>query len=263
MPLPFLTGRRRTPSKRSGKEDPFLEFRSELDARTTGTPTPSGPRFFQERSAINPVVAFALGVAGVVTAVVAYYQLVQVLARGRSAPVAAVVPAPEPTLVLTPLAPAVPIPSSTPAPRLLSPPAPPTPPGWVVLDADIELQVFEGTRRIGTSKNTRLELSAGSHLLTLINDVFEIRQTIPIAVASNSTLERPIALPVGSISLSALPWAEASIDGVPVGMTPLANLPLPIGVHEIVWTNPDLGERRQQVVAKAKTPLHVGVDFSK
>lgn len=243
-----------------------MEFRSELDAYQTGAPPKmtSAQSPFGERSAINPVLAFALGVAGVVTAVVAYYQLVQVLARGGPAPITATSSAPEPALTLAPLAPASPRRSSTHAPApLLGPPAPQAAPGWVVLDANIELQVFEGKQLIGTSKNTRLELSAGSHLLTIVNDVFEIRQTIPIVVASNRTVERPIELPFGTISLSALPWAEASIDGVPVGMTPLANLTLPIGVHEIVWTNPDLGERRQRVVAKAKTPLRVGVDFTK
>ena len=264
--LSFLTGRRST-SKRSGKGDPFLEFRSEPGPESGLLKTMAPAPNFPERSAISPAVAFALGVAGLVTAVVAYYQLVQVLATSRTVQVATTSSAP----VGAPVAPVAPSQTTaTPAPApVLSPiarpvaPAPPAQSGWLVLQSSVELQVFEGKRLLGSSKNTRLELPEGSHTLTLVNDALEIRQTMPIAVTANRTTQRPFTVPTGSISLSALPWAQAWIDGVPVGTTPLANIPLPVGVHEIVWTHPSLGERRQSVIAKAKTPLRVGVDFTK
>ena len=53
------------------------------------------------------------------------------------------------------------------------------------------------------------------------------------------------------------------IDGRPVGTTPLANLSLPIGSHEIVWKHPQLGERRQTVTVTASMPARIGVDFSR
>ena len=132
-----------------------------------------------------------------------------------------------------------------------------------MLDAHIELQVFEGKQRLGTTKNSRIELSPGSHNLTLINSDCEIRQPISVTVSSNETTQTAVSLPTGSISISALPWAQTWIDGVPVGTTPLANLSVPVGVHEIVWQHPTMGERRQTVTVKARTPLRIGVDYSK
>jgi serine/threonine-protein kinase len=64
------------------------------------------------------------------------------------------------------------------------------------------------------------------------------------------------------LSVNALPWAEVEIDGQPVGTTPLANLSLPIGSHEIVWKHPERGERRRTVAITASSPARIGVDFS-
>jgi hypothetical protein len=60
-----------------------------------------------------------------------------------------------------------------------------------------------------------------------------------------------------------LPWADVSVDGQSVGTTPLANLVVPIGSHEVVWLHPQLGERRQTVAVTAQAPARVGVDFTK
>ena len=70
-------------------------------------------------------------------------------------------------------------------------------------------------------------------------------------------------MPTGYLSLNALPWAEVWVDGNAVGTTPLANLSLPIGSHEVLWRHPTLGDRRQLVIVKAKTPARAGVDFTR
>ena len=62
-----------------------------------------------------------------------------------------------------------------------------------------------------------------------------------------SVMPRPVApsttvsVPNGSLSINALPWADVWIDGRSVGTTPLGNLSVPVGIHEIVWRHPELG----------------------
>ena len=46
-----------------------------------------------------------------------------------------------------------------------------------------------------------------------------------------------------------------------MGVTPLGNIKVPIGSHEIVWRHPTLGERKRVVQVTAKTPVRVGMDF--
>jgi hypothetical protein len=72
----------------------------------------------------------------------------------------------------------------------------------------------------------------------------------------------PIALPSGRISINAQPWASVTIDDRAVGVTPLGNLSLPIGTHEIVWRHPELGERRQTVTVTERSPVGIGMDFT-
>jgi hypothetical protein len=35
-----------------------------------------------------------------------------------------------------------------------------------------------------------------------------------------------------------LPWADVSVDGIPVGQTPLTRIPLAPGPHSLVLTHP-------------------------
>jgi len=43
----------------------------------------------------------------------------------------------------------------------------------------------------------------------------------------------------------------------------LANLRLPIGEHEVVFRNPQFGERRQTFLVTASEPTRVSVDLRK
>ncbi len=73
----------------------------------------------------------------------------------------------------------------------------------------------------------------------------------------------PVPVPNGTVSLNALPWANVWVDGREIGTTPIANIDLPIGSHDILWRHPQLGERRQTVTVTAKTPLRLVMDFKK
>jgi len=72
-----------------------------------------------------------------------------------------------------------------------------------------------------------------------------------------------VALPKGVVSLNAVPWATVSIDGAVVGETPIGNLPVAIGPHEIVFTNPQFGEQRRTIDVTLKTPVRTSIDLSK
>jgi PEGA domain len=65
------------------------------------------------------------------------------------------------------------------------------------------------------------------------------------------------------LSANARPWAEVVIDGTPVGQTPIANLMLSLGTHQVVFRHPELGERRQTIVVTAQGPNRVAVDLAR
>jgi hypothetical protein len=72
-----------------------------------------------------------------------------------------------------------------------------------------------------------------------------------------------IEFPKGTIALQAIPWADVWIDGEKVGETPIGNLALTIGTHEVIFRHPDLGEQRQLATVTLTAPTRVSVDMRK
>jgi hypothetical protein len=71
-----------------------------------------------------------------------------------------------------------------------------------------------------------------------------------------------VPMPSGKLSISALPWAEVSVDGRSIGQTPIGNLSVSVGTHEVVWRHPEHGERRQMVFVGSE-PARLGVDWTR
>jgi hypothetical protein len=66
-----------------------------------------------------------------------------------------------------------------------------------------------------------------------------------------------ISPPDGRVSINAVPWAQVSVDGNAVGETPLGNIALSVGEHQITFRHPQLGERTQKVIVKANAATRV------
>jgi serine/threonine protein kinase len=135
--------------------------------------------------------------------------------------------------------------------------------GWISVSAPVELQVFENRRLIGTSQSDRLMVSAGRHEIELVNETVGYRQVRTIQVAAGRVAPVKVEWPKGTIAINALPWAEVLIDGEKVGETPIGNLSLPIGPHEILFRHPELGEQRFATTVTLKAPARVSVDLRK
>ena len=135
--------------------------------------------------------------------------------------------------------------------------------GWLTVNAAVPLQVVKGTDLIGTSQTARIMLPAGKHDLQLSNDTLGIavRRTVQVTAGSTATVR--VDVPSGRLNINALPWAQAWVDGKPVGETPIGNYQVSVGTHEVLFRHPDLGERRQTVVVTLKGPARVSVDMRK
>jgi hypothetical protein len=135
--------------------------------------------------------------------------------------------------------------------------------GWISLKSPIEMQILEGGRVLGTTASERLMLPAGRHELELVATAFDFRTKLTMQVNAGRTSASAVDLPTQTLSLNATPWAEVWVDGQSVGTTPLGNLSVTIGSHEIVWRHPQLGERRQTIVVKPDAPFRAAMDFRK
>jgi hypothetical protein len=123
--------------------------------------------------------------------------------------------------------------------------------------------VFENKRLLGTSQSDRLMVSAGHHEIEIVNETLGYRTARTVQVAPGKVTPIKIDFPKGTIALNALPWAEVWVDGEKVGDTPIGNLSLPLGSHEIVFRHPELGEQRHAATVTLNSPARLSVDLRK
>jgi hypothetical protein len=133
--------------------------------------------------------------------------------------------------------------------------------GWIRVDVPTTVQVFEGGRLVGGSDVDRIMLPVGRHELEFVNPGLEFWERRTVQVNAGQVTPVRLQWPQGSMALNAIPWAEVFIDGTRVGETPIGNITVPIGPHEVLFRHPDLGERRMTVTVTAGDPLKVGVDL--
>jgi hypothetical protein len=143
-------------------------------------------------------------------------------------------------------------------PRASSPAA-----GWLTVSAPFEVAVSEGNNVVGTGRTAKIMLPAGRHTLSLVNERLEYSAERTIDVVAGQTAALRIEAPTVPVSANARPWADVIVDGTLVGQTPMANLPMAIGTHDVVFRHPQLGERRQTVVVTSNGPNRMAVDLTK
>ncbi len=154
---------------------------------------------------------------------------------------------------------------STPAalPPAAEPPTPAAPTGrfgGVRITSPIEFQVFENGNLVGSTTGP-IAVMDGNHTFDLVNEMlgYRTRQTVNVKPGQMSAVS--ITVPNGRVSINAVPWAEVWVDGKSVGQTPIANLSLPIGPHEIVFRHPQFPDQRQTWMVKAEGTTMVSAKF--
>src|SRR5262249_4662012 len=135
--------------------------------------------------------------------------------------------------------------------------------GWIAVNAPVDVQLFENKRLVGSSQSDRLMVTAGRHELEFVNETLGYRATRTVLVAAGRVSTVRLEFPKGTIALNAIPWAEVWIDGEKVGDTPIGNLAVTIGPHEIVFKHPDLGEQRHAATVTLNATARLSVDMRK
>jgi hypothetical protein len=141
------------------------------------------------------------------------------------------------------------------------PPPPPTT-GLLHINVPFEMQVFEGGTLLGVTGN-RLILQPGPHALEVVSETLQFKTSLHAEIVAGKSTRLNVPLPKGVIHLNAAPWAEVWIDGAKVGETPIGNLPITIGPHEIVFKHPELGEQHHAATVTANRPTRLSVDLRK
>jgi len=135
--------------------------------------------------------------------------------------------------------------------------------GWVAVNAPFAVDVVERGDVVGTSGTKKIMLAAGKHELLLRNAEVGFEATRAVDIAPGRVVSLAIDPPKAVLNVNARPWADVLIDGHSVGQTPLSNVALPVGPHQITFRHPQFGERTERVVVTARGVNRASVDFNK
>ena len=133
--------------------------------------------------------------------------------------------------------------------------------GFVTVFAPVRLEIYEGGRLLGTTEESRHMLSPGVHELSLVNERLSYRSSITVEIQPGQVLTQSVQLPNGTVRITAEPWAMVSVDGESLGRTPLDAARIPIGIRQIVFTHPELGQKQSTVTVMLGRSIAVHMDM--
>jgi hypothetical protein len=135
--------------------------------------------------------------------------------------------------------------------------------GGFRVSSPIELYVLDGDRVLGSSGEGPIMARAGRHELEFVNSVIGFRTRREVDVRAGQITSVAVTVPNGTLNINATPWAAVWIDGAPFGETPLGNVSIVPGEHEIVFRHPQLGERRETIIVRPDVPGRVAVNLQR
>jgi hypothetical protein len=135
------------------------------------------------------------------------------------------------------------------------------PSGSVRVLSPIPLDVVWAEEVIGSTATGPVRVAPGTHELEFVNERLSFRTKQTVRVTADRIVPVRIDPPNGVMTVSAQPWARVWIDGKAVGQTPLSNVAVGLGEHEIVFRHPQLGERRQHATVRSGALTRVNQTF--
>ena len=123
------------------------------------------------------------------------------------------------------------------------------------------IEILERGRVIGASWNGGVRLPPGRHDLRLVNRTSPIDVEQSLDIAAGGTTSVVVEFLPGSVEINAVPSASVRVDGKAIGRTPVVDLQLSGGPHEVLFSHPRLGERRMTINVMAGKPLKLSTDL--
>ena len=102
-----------------------------------------------------------------------------------------------------------------------------------------------------------LHLSPGHHRVTVSSPMLAFPRTLEVDLRPREAATRAIVRGRGTLRVAVSPWAEVTVDGRVLGVTPLSPVDLAEGAHQVALKNGELGivAKRRVIVTPDKETL--------
>jgi len=134
--------------------------------------------------------------------------------------------------------------------------------GWIKVFVPFDLTISEHGRALRLDDRGQVMLTAGTHEVRFENRTLGFVDVRKVDVKPGAVTAVSIAAPKTTLSVTATMPAEVFVDGTSVGQTPLADLPVDLGTHDVA-VKPQSGDQRHFTITATVKPVTLAVDFSK
>jgi hypothetical protein len=131
--------------------------------------------------------------------------------------------------------------------------------GFLSLSSRIPLEIFDGTRKIGTSDEGHILLAPGQYKVKLVNTHYSFSDDVEFTIKPGEITTHAVTLPQGSLRITTEAGAEVFVEGEAIGTAPVPAVQVPIGTREVLVRHPQFGERRQSVDIVLGQPVELSV----
>jgi len=122
--------------------------------------------------------------------------------------------------------------------------------------------VYFGGKRIGTTDDEKIEMTPGTHTVTLLNPKTGGRSELTVEIRGGEVSAYTNKPATGRLVVDTAAGAEVFIDGESVGTAPLAALEVAVGERTIVVRHPELGEKRVTMEIKRDQRTEITLPFA-
>lgn len=120
--------------------------------------------------------------------------------------------------------------------------------GAIAVEAPFEVSVSDGAKALGRVQRGTVAVATGTRRLTFANATLNYEETRDVEVQAGRAAPVVLRPPTGVLNLDADTAAQVFLDGRPLGLTPLPNVPVSLGTHEVLFRDARGGEVRYVIV---------------
>ena len=132
--------------------------------------------------------------------------------------------------------------------------------GWVTVYSPFEVAIAEGSRVLRPDDRNQFMLPPGIHELRLMNKALAYDAVLQVDVKPGEGTNVRLTPPPSAITVNAPEASDVTIDGTRAGETPLTNVSIPLGTHDIVVRRANGAEKRYTITIGTK-PYTLNVEF--
>ncbi len=131
--------------------------------------------------------------------------------------------------------------------------------GVLEVQSPFEVMVFDKAKALGKVRSGRIQVPAGRRQITFASDELQFEENRDLDVPAGEVLRVALNPPTGMLNFTSDTPRETDVflDDRPLGPTPLSNVPVSLGTHEVLFRHAKWGDQRYTILVTIGSPARL------